>query len=197
MFFQTNSIFLILACCLMAFAKPAIRYTRWVVEQNSTLSVEGSSNVNRFTCNISVNAEKDTIVFVNDTLKAVSLKGNIQMDVTGFNCHTKLITRDLRKTLKSEEYPLMFIRFISLRTMPQLQGDREMIQGLVEVTLAGVSKRFELNYSFSRSVSGMVLNGGRSFRFSDFKLSPPRKLAGLIRIRDEFAVNFQLVLRAV
>ena len=109
-----------------------------------------------------------------------------------------MITKDLRKTLKAEEYPKMTIRFLSLQAMPVLLNKTELIKGWVEVELAGVVKRFELSYSFSNNGQGDIqLDGGRSFNFSDFKLSPPKKMAGLIKIKDAFDVNFQLILRAV
>ena len=74
----------------------------------------------------------------------------------------------------------------------------ELIKGWVEVEVAGIVKRFELSYSFSNNGPGHIqLDGGRTFNFSDFKLSPPKKMAGLIKIKDAFDVNFQLILRAV
>ena len=64
--------------------------------------------------------------------------------------------------------------------------------------LAGVKKKFELNYSFRETSPGLMrLNGGRKFNFSDFKLAPPEKFAGLVKIRDEFDVNFTLILKTM
>ena len=179
-------------------AQSASHVIKWVVEKNSTLRVAGKSNVNSFTCKINVQAEKDTITCMNNPSKSISLSGDIQIDVISFDCESNLITRDLRKTLKADQYPKMNIRFLTLECMPVLQNKTELIKGWVEVELAGVAKKFELCYSFSRATSGyMQLDGGKSFSFSDFKLSPPRKLAGLIRIKDAFDVNFQLILRII
>ena len=181
----------------IATAQPG-RMIKWIVEKNSTLRVQGKTNINSFTCNINEYAKKDTIICINDPVKPISFTGEIQMDILSFNCHSSMITKGLRKTLKSDEYPTMSIRFISLQFMPLLQNKTELIKGWVEVQLAGVVKRFELSYSFLQS--GLVylqLNGGRSFRFSDFKLTPPRKFGGLIKIKDDFDVNFQLVLRTI
>ncbi|MDB5191015.1 MAG: hypothetical protein JWQ96_578 [Segetibacter sp.] len=171
---------------------------KWVVEKNSTLRVEGESNVNKFTCNINEYAKRDTIFVSGNQSKQVKLSGRLQMNVMDFNCHNSLITKDLRKTLKSKEYPKMNIHFLSLECMPGFQSKCEYIKGWVEVELAGVRKRFEMNYTFSKDGTSLIkLNGGRNFCFSDFKLSPPQKLAGLIKIKDEFDVNFQLVLRII
>jgi hypothetical protein len=170
----------------------------WVVEKNSTLCIEGKSNVNSFSCSIDEYAKKDTIVCANDLSIPIRLSGEIQMDILNFNCHSTLITKDLRKTLKAGQYPTMTIRFLSLQSMPMLQHKTELIKGWVEVQLAGVVKRFELNYSFLIGKSGMMqLDGSRNFLFSDFKLSPPRKMAGLIKIKNDFHVNFHLNLRTL
>ena len=179
-------------------AQAPARMVKWVVEKNSSLRVEGKSNVNSFTCNIIEYTKKDTIHFIGDPDKPVRLKGNLQMDVMSFDCHSNLITKDLRKTLKASEYPIMIIRFISLNCTPQFQNKAEFIKGWIEVELAGVVKTFEICYRFSVETPGYVqLNGARSFCFSDFKLSPPKKLAGIVKIKDAFDVNFQLVLRAI
>jgi hypothetical protein len=182
----------------MAIAKPITNVVRWVVEKNSTLRVEGKSNINSFTCNIKEYAEKDTIVVVNRGTKQIRLFGELQMDVLSFNCHSHLITNDLRKTLKAEEYPKFIIRFLSIQSMPAFQDKSELINGWIEVELAGVVKRFELSYLFSKEKPGTIkLNGGRSFCFSDFNLFAPQKLAGLVKIKDDFKVNFQLRLRSI
>jgi hypothetical protein len=170
---------------------------KWVIEKNSTLRIEGKSNVNSFNCDIEEYHRPDTIAFFdNNTSKAVRLTGSLKLEILKFNCHSMFITRDFRKTLKASEYPGMTIRFLSLQSMPAFQKD-ETIKGWVEVQLAGITKQFEICYSFSKSGELVQLNGSRNFCFSDFNLVPPRKLAGLIQIQDDFKVNFRLMLRPV
>ncbi|MEO8765974.1 MAG: hypothetical protein ABI416_16860 [Ginsengibacter sp.] len=180
------------------FAQSGPNVVKWVIEKKSTLRVDGRSNVNSFTCNINEYAGNDTIICAYDLSKSIKLSGKMQMDIVSFNCHSNMITKDLRKSLKASEYPKMVIHFLTLQWMPALHDTTEVIKGWVEVELAGVTKRFELSYSFTRGDSGnILLNGGRSFNFSDFKLSPPHKLAGLVKVRDDFDVNFELILKTV
>jgi hypothetical protein len=69
------------------------------------------------------------------------------------------------------------------------------MKGWVEVKLAGTRKCFQIDYEFAKNFSNsFLLNGKRTFCFSDFKLTPPKKLAGIIKVKDEFNVNFQLKL---
>ena len=178
-------------------AQPA-NILKWIVEKNSTLRVNGKSNVNSFSCNMKEYTKVDTLICTSDPGKPVNFTGSIQMEILSFDCNSEMITKDLRKTLKADQYPKMTIRFISLEYMPLLQNKTELVKGWVEVELAGIVKRFELVYSFLQSgATNIKMNGGRTFRFSDFKLSPPKKFAGLIKIKDDFDVHFQLTLRAV
>ncbi len=199
-----NFHFIILSAVLIMLTSPALKAQaslnaiRWVIEKNSSLRIDGKSNINSFTCNISDYDKSDTITCITGSIKPVKLSGKMEMEIVSFNCHSRMITRDFRQTLKATEYPKMTIRFLTLQWMPALNNEKEMIKGWVEVEVAGVVKRFELSYAFSNVAPGHIqLDGGHSFNFSDFKLSPPKKMAGLIKIKDAFDVNFQLILRAV
>jgi hypothetical protein len=174
------------------------RIIKWAVQKHGTLWVNGSSNVNNFTCSITGISEYDTITVFYDPQKSLALRGAITMSILSFDCHNNIIRKDLRKTLKAEQYPTMIIRFLTLKTLPTLSTKAELVSGWVEVELAGVKKKFELIYSFMQSSPGIIrLNGGRKFNFSDFSLAPPQKFSGLIKIRDEFDVNFMLVLKTI
>ena len=176
------------------------RILKWTVQKTSTLRILGSSNINSFGCDIQGCFKTDTL-FCSDEMcidKTVKLKGSICIDILKFDCHNELITGDLRKTLKASQHPNLVIRFVSLEHFPALQNTRDCLKGYVEIELAGVCKKFQVDYSFETSGSSSVrLNGSRSFCFSDFNLTPPKKLAGLIKVKDDFDVNFQLLLNRV
>ena len=182
------------------FAKPHVeKPVKWIIEKTSTLRIDGKSNVNSFTCDIEGYNRRDTIISGSYTAsEPVSLSGSLKLEIVNFNCHSSFITRDFRKTLKADKYPEMIIRFLRIESMPELKGKPELIKGFVEVEVAGVTKQIEISYSFLKMNNGFVrLNGNRNFRFSDFNLHPPKKFAGLIRIKDDFKVSFHLMLRPV
>ncbi|MEI6948684.1 hypothetical protein V9K67_15935 [Paraflavisolibacter sp. H34] len=193
---------LLLALCLVSFttpgpAGPAPRPIKWTIQKTSTLRVAGKSNVNEFTCDLTGYYQQDTLcVADNATGRPVRLSGSLEVDVFRFDCHSRLITGDLRKTLKAEEHPRLKIRFLTLEQLPVAGLAAFNTKGLVEVELAGVRKTFEIRYDFQKSgPATFQLNGARTFSFSDFKLTPPRKLGGVIRIEDQFDVDFQLILK--
>jgi hypothetical protein len=178
---------------LSSFRSPVKKEIRWVVQKTSSLQIEGSSNVNAFVCGVQGYYQTDTIAFVaENALKAVPLRGSLTIDVASFDCHNRILTKDLRRTLKSTEHPQLYVRFVALERCPTFQNNKDNLKGVVEIELAGVRKRFEINYVLEKNGGTLVLNGFRTFSFSDFMLTPPRKFAGAIRVRDNFNVQFHL-----
>jgi hypothetical protein len=173
---------------------------KWIVEKTSTLRVAGKSNVNEFNCDIAGYYQPDTIFCTDDggSGSAVKLSGCLEIEVFKFDCHSRMITNDLRKTLKAENHPKLIIRFLSLDRVPALSNNTQNMKGWVEVELAGIRKVFQVSYEFvNKGSSIFLLNGTRVFCFSDFKLTAPRKLGGAIQIKDEFRVDFKLKLNGI
>jgi hypothetical protein len=81
---------------LAAAAQSSSNVVKWVIEKNSTLRVDGKSNVNGFTCNINGYDASDTISCLTGAASPIRLSGKMQMQIVSFNCHSRMITRDLR-----------------------------------------------------------------------------------------------------
>lgn len=181
--------------CLSSFQSRNVAGS-WVIERNSTLAIDGSSNINKFTCDIQEYVKPDTLKAVNDQSRKRYMFNNSQLsvDIKRFDCHQKYITSDFRKMLKADDYPSLVIRFISLDDFSQ-DG---VVKGLVDIELAGKKKRMELNYNCSHvGANQLRLQGVKKMMFSDFELVPPRKIGGLIKINEEIIVNFNLFFRKI
>lgn len=166
---------------------------KWIVLNHGSLRVNGSTNINNFSCIVSDNQPFDTLTCIINKDASVTMNGEISLDIFSFDCHNPLMTADLRKTLKAKEYPKMKIQFLSLNRYPEMKGTQEDINGLVKIELSGITKTYEVNYKFSLDDKKLlVLVGDRKVMFSDFYLIPPRKLGGIIRVNDELDVEFNL-----
>ena len=171
---------------------------KWIVLKGGTLRVNGSTNINTFSCVVANDEHPDTIILSINRDASVAMLGKIDLDIFGFDCHNPMMTADLRKTLQAKEYPTMKIYFISLNKFPELKSNQELIKGLVNIELAGVTKKYEVSYKFYMDKQNIIhLIGDRSVNFSDFKLTPPKKLGGIIRANDNLDVEFGLSLKAI
>jgi len=172
--------------------------TRWVITNGCSLKVDGSTNINDFTCDISNYSKPDTILVIRSGALPVQLHGNIQLDVQTFNCHNGVMTADLRKTLKVKEFPRLIIRFNSISKYPDAGPMQQVAKGMVTIELAGVSKKFDVDYKIiSREGTYISMEGSRKINFSDFNLVPPRKLGGMIKTSNELSVVFNLNMKVI
>ncbi len=171
---------------------------KWVISGNGYLKVGGTTNINKFNCAIANYIKPDTISFFkNSASGALKLTGLIHLDLQRFDCHNKMMTKDLRKTLKATDFPQLIIRFISLSKYPDLDKDSEA-KGIVVIGLAGVTRQFEMDYRFmADGGKSIALIGSHKINFSDFNLIPPKKMGGVIKTNNELAVEFSLKMRVL
>lgn len=172
---------------------------RWVVQKGSTLMVQGKTNINSFNCGITGYDACDTILVTEHPTidRSLLLNGAIYLDVFRFDCFNKIMTSELRKTLKAQTYPRMKIRFITLDRVPFFKNRKENIHGVVDIELAGARKRFSVAYAYSTGSNAAMIDlvGTKTINFSDFSLKPPTKLNGIVQAKDALDIQFHLVLR--
>jgi hypothetical protein len=181
----------------MLMGQPARVQTKWLISESSSLSVNGSTNINKFSCDIPNCDEADTLT-VWKSERGIVLTGSINPATLSFDCHKAMMTHDLRKTLKAKKYPRLHIRFLSLNELPELSNKPAFITGQVEIEIAGVKKLYDVDYQISVGGDNVIhLLGSREVNFSDFDLIPPRKLGGMIKTKDQLTVAFHLKMRSV
>ena len=177
-----------------------VKVEKWVITSGCTLSVSGSTNINKFVCDVTQTANADTICHYNydNVKKYYPVSGLLYIDVSGFNCHNPMMTSDLRKTLKYKEYPKLIMNFISLQKLPDHKNIKEKISGLVDIELSGVKKRFIIDYEFQSAKSNeIIVVGTKQILFSDFNLIPPRKLGGMIKTNNELMITFSISMKSI
>jgi hypothetical protein len=190
--------YLILVLTGLSFQGDKSNVKKWVIAKGCSLKVDGTTNVNSFSCIISNYSKPDTILAARNNQQFVGLNGNIKLDIQNFNCHNPVMTADLRKTLKAKEFPKLIIRFISISQYPEASTRHANTKGAVVIELAGVSKRIEVDYKVV-SAEGNYINliGSQKVHFSDFKITPPSRLGGMIRTNNEISVVFDLKLKVL
>jgi hypothetical protein len=170
---------------------------KWAISENSSLCVNGSTNINNFSCEILAYDRTDTLT-VSKSNKEIVLSGSIGINIQSFDCHNSMMTRDLRKTLKEKQFPMLRITFLSLNRLPDLTSQPQSITGMVDIEIASVRKHFDVKYQISVDDQKVIhLLGSRDINFSDFNLIPPRKLGGMIQTKDNLSVEFHLKMKTI
>jgi len=181
---------------------PTKEKSSWIVQKSSSLSINGRTNINHFSCAVAQYSEPDTITFQNDGCRGKSggipLNGVLHVNIVDFDCRNRTMTGEFKKTLLYKQYPQLKIIFLNLERMPGFTSQSETLKGQVFIELAGVSKQFEMGYTSNREDPETVqLTGSRQLCFSDFGLQPPQKMGGLVRVNETLDVRFILCLRRI
>lgn len=183
---------------LMGFSTPSKLNEVWIIKSSSSLEVDGSTNINNFTCKIHSYNQTDTLHFSpkEKAQHQIKVNGRLKIKVADFDCKHKVMTRDLQKTLQSQKHPYMIVKFLNFSEMPSTVHTAKPTTGDVEIELAGVKKIFQVHYTIHKTNhQNIELIGTRNVNFSDFNLKPPSKLGGTIKVKNELQVEFKLQLK--
>lgn len=144
--------------------------------QENFVKINGSTNVNSFQCTNNK--------FKNDGVYSFSEKNlpNIILKVTDFDCGNKMMTKDFQRILNAEKYPEMTIKFIKFT-----KAQKNFV-AVVEVKMMNQSRRYSVEFELENN----KMTGRKNVKFSDFNIIPPKKMGGMIVVKDDLDLTFSL-----
>ena len=145
--------------------------------QENFVKINGNTNVSSFQCTNNKFKNDGAYSFTEKSLPNIILK------VTDFDCGNKMMTKDFQKILNAEKYPEMTIKFIKFTKTQQ------NFIAVVEVKMMNQSRRY--NVEFELENNKMI--GRKNVKFSDFNIIPPKKMGGMIVVKDDLDLTFSLV----
>lgn len=151
--------------------------TLLVNAQENFIKINGSTNINKFQC-VNNKFKNDGGVY---TFSEKNLP-NIVLKVADFDCGNRMMTKDFQKILNAEKFPNMTIRFISFIK------NKVGINALVEVKMMDQSKRYNIEFDIENN----KLIGRKNVKFSDFNITPPKRMGGMIVVKDDLDLIFSL-----
>ena len=157
--------------------------------QNSELSITGDTNINKFECDFNTfyleqcrdivfHKNGNTINFKNAVL---SLKNE------GFDCGNKPINKDFNSLVQTKEYPKINLELTEITLYKVDKGN-----ACVKIIIAGKDKVYLVPIEIIAGPANRFI-GKLKLDIRDFGLQPPKKLMGLIVIKEEIEINFDLV----
>lgn len=165
-----KSIFYLVFLLLMGF---------YAAQQNA-VEINGWTNISTFKCvNNAFKNSSSIYSFAGNDLP------NLVLKVADFDCKNKMMTADFRKTLIEDQYPTLTIRFINFTK----NGGR--FNALVEVKMMNRVKKYSIDFSEYKN----SLTGNKRIKFSDFNIVPPKKMGGIIFVKDDLDLQFSLAIK--
>ncbi len=159
----------------------------------------GSSNIRNFSCNakqVYVSAEaapEDFDRTKEDGIPAVK-RAALLVPVRSLDCGIGLQNTHLFEALAATEYPTISFALSGYSVEPSETVHRVRMNGALRI--AGVERQVVVRGSAVRDASGQwILRGDREISVRDFGVAPPRRFFGLLRVRDEVTVHFEVAVR--
>ena len=190
-----NTLWLSIGILILEAPTEKTNTTLWKVSEESVVEVVGSTNVNQFQCNsLRYSGEDQLISVFYPDRKVTEWSGEVVILSKNFDCYNKIMTKDFKETVLAEEHPEIKVRFIQLKKH-SASNNEDQLDGQVEITLAGVTKRFPIScFMMNRSGGQTHLRGQQTLHFSEFGIEPPVKFLGTVKVKNSITVNFGLVL---
>ncbi len=117
-----------------------------------------------------------------------------KIPVLKFEGENQMMLEDFRNLLKAEKYPIIQIQFKRIIFRQIVMGTSPGL--FLQLTLAGTSNTIPADYMIKNRTSERILiSGHANINLTDFGLTPPEKLFGMIQVRDLVTIEFDIILR--
>jgi polyisoprenoid-binding protein YceI len=190
---------LLLGALLVGF-RSDVRYqtVAYPIEPKSRLYISGTSNVNSFDCQYMDQFKVGTATVGRDTANRTLYFSdlNLLVPTKGLDCDNSKINSDLCDALKAEKYPYIKVNVHDATLLEgalDVKGRSGKIRANATITITNQSRKVALDVKATRLESNRVrLVSSKTLKMTDFGVEPPSVLFGLIRVRDDITINFDL-----
>jgi hypothetical protein len=142
------------------------------------IEILGNSTVGKYNCSNSL-TYRDTI-YLNSSTKN-SLKSEILMN--NFECGNRIMNKDVKTTVKATKFPKSTVTITNIKPF----GTNYKCSLNFRITDKTLSYQNLILKNTKESLDGVV-----TVNFSDIALEPPTKMGGIIKVKDEFVIHFNL-----
>jgi len=157
---------------------------------NSYILISGESNINQF--NFTYDLHRHILVKASDRLKD-SGQYELVLPIKDFKANNPLMYDDFLQMMKENQYPRIIIG-IPKDQLISLEQQSNTICPNMSITIADITRTYKIDCSLINCSENILLIGSQKIMLSDFKLKPPEKLYGLVKVNDEITVNFSIIL---
>lgn len=172
----------------------------YVLTPESQLQIEGTSTIDGFTCEAmevigSGRLRKPSYDQTSISAATGEVQLNLTVPVAALDCGKERMNRDLHAALKAVTYPDIEFRLerVEIPDDAASNNDVQPLHAVGRLRLAGVERQVRVDVAGSAMPDGRLrARGAVDMLMTDFGVSPPKALLGLVRAHDKITVRFDL-----
>lgn len=169
-------------------------------EKGSKVSIDGITNVKDFTCSSGkLFSGRPTMSFSKDSDSTINFKDAVfNFDVRSLSCGNSGMNRDMMHSLKADQYPDISVTLLNTQLVHGSFSTSSDWTGLkinVSIMLAGVERKAIIKIQGKQTgINQYHFIGEYPLLMSDFSIKPPTALFGMIKVRNDVEVKFDLII---
>jgi len=164
--------------------------------QLNYIKIEGETNVNSFgfTYRNTLNNVNSTIVSLTGYNKKEHLV-EFKIPVKGFKGENPIMVKDFYNLLKAEHYPFILVG-IEKAEMENLYINSNESGMYLYLTISNITNYVECDYRLQDFGEYKLLQGRLSINLTDFNLTPPQKMFGMLQVKNQIMINFEFIVQS-
>lgn len=189
-FHVIGSMITLIGLFLLGGGRVADAQTLYELAPESRLWIDGSSTVNRFTCEADQADGQGLLGREVDQVEAL-----VRIPVEDFDCGNRRMNKDLYKAMRAQDHPHIVFDLNAVHMVADASMDDEPTLRVVgELALAGTERVVEVEVEGEELEDGRLrATGSIALEMTDFGINPPSGLLGLVKAHDRILVRFDLV----
>jgi len=182
-------VLLIVSIFFSAFNSFVVAQVYKIIPASSSMTIFGTTNVHDFQSKVGqISGE----LVINASKQVQSL--SVDVPVKGIKSNEKAMDNKTYEAFKSDKNPNISFRLIEVGS---LQINDNEIEGIVSgnLTMAGVTKKISFKAIGKSNKAGMYqVKGALPLKMTDFKMSPPTALMGMMKVGDAITLKFDVTI---
>ena len=175
-------------------------HKRLTVHSKSQFWIQGKATTHSFTCQVETVDGTAQLPAAQNSIpketKDEQTTVNVSVPVRSFDCGNRVMTKDLKETLKMETHPNIRFELIDARVGTPVDTSKQWrpVEVLGALTVAGTKRVTSLS-ALGRAIdeNRFRIRGCHPLRMTHFNIEPPTKAFGLIKVKDRIEVQFDLL----
>jgi len=152
------------------------------------LTLLGSSNIHDWKMKATGNNLDASFTFNTGTKQLEGIQPLIlNMPVKGLKSNEDLLNSRAYDALRADKYP----NFVFKITSTKVNGNQIDIMGLLSVS--GQTREITLPATIRKNADGsIVLSGSKKIKMTEFGVTPPKYMLGMMRVYDDLTLNYSV-----
>ncbi len=170
----------------------------YIINEKSRITLLGTTNINTFECISDSEIPRGYLVaeILPGSNAIFFSDATLPLKVNSFDCGNRLMNKDLHNVLGGSSSPYITIKLNEARPVTSVQMAKSgKIRAEVIISINGKTKHTDLVIEYQTNNNHTYyITGTKQLKMSDFGIVPPSPAMGLVKVRDQIVINFDLLI---